>query len=507
MDLTTPSYDRSAAPAHQTVAAIDLGSNSFHLLVVRSHNGRFEVIEHIKEAVRLGAELDATGAIGDVAMVRGLACLERFAQRLREIDPVHVRAVGTNALRIAANAGEFLARAGDVLGMPVETVSGVEEARLIYLGVSRSLANRARRLVLDIGGGSTELIIGEGDRALRLESLPIGCVSLTQRHFPGGVIDRRRLRHAEIAARRELEPVAAGYRELGWVEVAGASGTVHAIAAVGRAMGWSDGVLSPPVLDRLVAELDAAGNLSRLRLPGLNPDQALVLPGGLAILRALFAGFGVEQMRPVEGALREGLLYDLLARTRDDDIRGRSVDELAARYRVDGRHAERVEHAALGLLRQVAHTWTLNFSEDAAWLGWAARLHEIGRAIAHSGYHRHGAYIAEHADLAGFSQQDQQHVATLVRAHRRAFPLQAFERYRVPLRERLLRLAMLLRIAVLLNRSQGGFVPEDMQVTMTARGLVLQFPPGWLAVRPLVTADLEEEADYLRAADLSLEYR
>ncbi|HET6655284.1 MAG TPA: Ppx/GppA phosphatase family protein [Gammaproteobacteria bacterium] len=486
-------------------AAIDLGSNSFHLLMARRAGGRLTIDEHLKEVVRL-ADLDADNAITPAAMERGLQCLQRYAQRLRAAQPVAIRAVGTNALRIATNAADFLAAAEATLGCRVETVSGIEEARLIYLGVCQSLDSGTRRLVADIGGGSTELIVGEGARPLQLESLPVGCVSLTQQFFPDGRLDECALQHAEVAARRELEPVARGYREIGWTEAAGASGTVYAIAAIARSAGWSDGVITPLVLDRLAAALTSAGRLEDLHLAGLSDDQRPVLPGGLAIMRALFAGLGIRRLRLIDGALREGLLHETFARLRDEDVRIDSVRRLAEACRVDMNHAGRVERTAAALWQQTAPAWSLEAPEYGQWLRWAAQLHESGRAIAHSGYHRHGAYIVGHADLAGCSQQDQRSVALLIRAHRRALPLALFDEHPQARRDSVFALALLLRLAVLLHRSRTGLDDSAMRVTADERTLSVEFPPGWLAVRPLIAADLEEEAGYWQAAGWTLEF-
>ncbi|HET7307252.1 MAG TPA: Ppx/GppA phosphatase family protein [Gammaproteobacteria bacterium] len=509
MDQVTfqPAPQWTAAEPEPVVAAVDLGTNSFHLLIAREKRGRLEIDEHLKEAVRLGAEVDADGAISDAAIARGLACLDRFGRRLRQARPTAVRAVGTNALRIATNAGAFLAAAEARLGCRVETISGIEEARLIYLGVCGELNGDARRLVADIGGGSTELIVGEGMTPLRLESLPVGCVSLTQQFFPGGKLDADALQRAEVAARRELEPTARGYREVGWTEAAGASGTVHSIAAIARSAGWSDGVITPLVLDRLTAAITAAGDLARLHLAGLTEDQRPVLAGGVAIMRALFAGLGIQRMCLIGGALREGLLYESFGRLNGSDVRPTSIRDLAERYQVDIKHAERVEATAQSLLSQVAADWSLEDPDYANWLCWAARLHESGRAVACSGYHRHGAYIVEHADLPGCSQQDQRNVATLIHAHRRVLPVAIFERYPQPLREKLLRLTLLLRLAVLLCRSRADLGHANIRATAGERSLTLQFPAGWLAVRPLTAADLEEETAHWQAAGWTLDVR
>ncbi len=493
--------------AETVVAAVDLGSNSFHLLIGRASRGRVGIDEHIKEAVRVGADAAADGTLSEIAIQRGLACLERFGRRLAETRPGAVGAVGTNALRIAPNAADFLAAAERRLGCRVDTISGIEEARLIYLGVSEGITGDARRLVADIGGGSTELILGEGVRPLKLESLPVGCVGLTEHYFPDGALDAAAMHRAEIAARRELEPAAAEYRGLGWSEAIGASGTVHAIASITRSHGWGDGTITPSVLDRLTGALLAAGNLESVDLSGLADDQRPVLPGGVAIMRALFAGLGIKRMRMVDGALREGLLRETFARASGGDIRPDSARELAERAGVDMAHARRVQRIAQMLLDDAGASWSLDgVPEYENWLCWAAWLNECGKTIARSGYHRHGAYVVENADLAGWSHEDQRCVAALIRAHRRAFSSAAFEGCAESLRARLMHLALILRLAVLLCRSRADLGDAHVRLTASENAATLHFPAGWLGVRPLIEADLEEEAGYWREAGLTLEF-
>lgn len=495
----------------QTLAAIDLGSNSFHLLVARVRGQDLHVLDRLRESVRLGAGLDAKRRLRADTMDAALACLERFGQRVRDLPQGSVRAVGTNTLRVARNAAQFLARAELALGHPIEIVAGVEEARLIYLGVAHSLAeDTGRRLVIDIGGGSTEFIVGEGRVPALLESLHMGCVSLTGEHFADGKITRKAMRRAELAARQQLEPVEAAIRRSGYGETVGASGTIRAVAAVlrGAAQG-EDQVITPRALRQLAEQVETVGEIAQLTRLGFSADRAAVLPGGLAVLLASFDALGIQRMSVAGGALREGLLLDLVGRLghAPTDVRAASVAAFGERFRVDSAQVARVRATAGDLLAQVATDWQLQDQRTGAMLDWAAGLCEVGLAVAHTQYHKHGAYIVENADLAGFSREEQRVLAALVRAHRRKFPAEVFAGLRVPWDRWALRLAVLLRIAILLHRPREGGVPPELRCTAQGRRIDLRFPSGWLEAHPLTAADLEEEAGFLRGADLELDWR
>jgi len=488
------------------VAAVDLGSNSFHMKVARVVDGHFHVVDRLKEMVRLAAGLDAEGRLDAQAVARALACLERFGQRLRDIPPEGVRVVGTNTLRRARNAAEFLREAKRILGHPIEIISGIEEARLVYLGVAHSVPQtQDRRLVVDIGGGSTEVIIGRGFKPLYLESLYMGCVGFSRCFFGDGIIDAGRMRRAELAAMQELEPLATPYRRLGWDAAIGSSGTVVSIAEVIRHKRWGERGITAPGLARLRESLIAAGHVERLDLPGLERRRAPVFPGGVAILSALFETLGIKRMERSLGALREGLLYDLLGRLGPEDVRETTVLELMSKHRVDEGQAARVERTAMRLREQVTGSWGLGKERWGDCLRWAASLHEVGLAIAHSGYHKHGAYLLEHADLAGFSQEEQLLLAALVRAHRRKFPPQAFAALPGG-RTRARRLAVLLRVAAVLHRSRSDSIDPEVVARADGDSLSLELPEGWLAAHPLTQADLEQEAAYLRAAGFKLTF-
>lgn len=493
-----------SAPAAEadTIAAVDLGSNSFHMIVASQDNGQLKVLDRLREPVRLAAGLTPEHRLSDEARARALACLERFGQRLREFPSGAVRAVGTNTLRRANRDGAFLEQARQALGHPIEIISGVEEARLIYQGVSHSVAAEpGRRLVMDIGGGSTELIVGEGFLPLYMESLYMGCVSMSQRFFPDGEITREGMRRAVLAAQLEFRPVRARIRSLSWQSETGASGTIKAIREIVINEGWSEQGITYQALKRLRKALLAAGHVDRLNLKGLSDERRPVLAGGFAILLAAFEVLKMKRMNVSTGALREGLMLDLLGRMRREDIREATIAAMAQRYQVDTEHAQRVEQLALAFFEQVRSCWGLN-EQWQQWLHWAACLHEVGLIIAHSQYHKHGAYLIQHSDMAGFSLGEQARLASLVRGHRRKLNKELWKSQP----PQMLYITLLLRLAVLLQRGRSDRLPADLTLDCAPEGISMRFPSGWLEAHPLTRAGLEEERDYLAAAGLRLEF-
>jgi exopolyphosphatase/guanosine-5'-triphosphate,3'-diphosphate pyrophosphatase len=492
----------SPEPGGHRLAAVDLGSNSFHMVLGRVENGQVAIIDRMKEMVQLGAGLDEGRLLSEAAQERGVKSLERFGARARSLPAENVRVVGTNTLRVARNVERFLERAQQALGHSIEVISGIEEARLIYAGVVSSLPpSDEQRLVVDIGGGSTELVIGQRATPLDLESLYMGSIAMMQRHFPDGKINPKRFRRAEVTALQELERVQKRFRRLGWNGAIGASGTVRAVARVVRENGFSNQGITRDALRKLRAAVLEAGSVERLSFNGLNRARATVFPGGLAVLSAIFESLEVESMSVSNSALREGLLNDLLGRCLHRDVRSATVDALMERYHVDKEQARRVERTVLRLLRQVIETWSLPAVRSEELCGWAARLHEIGLDIAHSHYHKHGAYVLENADMPGFSRQEQRLLAALVRGHRRKFPSVLWRSMRdsAGLVEHL---AVLLRLAVLLHRSRTDV--GEVGVVGSRRSLSVRFAPGWLERHPLTSADLLEEAEFLKAGGFEL---
>lgn len=491
--------------APDSVAAVDLGSNSFHLVVAKLRGSELQIVDRLREMVRLAEGLTSQRSLSGEAQERALACLERFGQRLRDLPAGSVRAVGTNTLRAARHVGGFLARAEKALGHPIEIISGIEEARLIYQGVSQSFAaDGRRRLVMDIGGGSTEYIIGVDQAPLEKESLHMGCLSMSLLHFENGKITAKRFRRAVLDAQLELEPFQRRFHAGQWEEAIGASGTIRAVRKILVGRAWTKDGISLEGLNRLIEELLAAQRLGPERFSDLNPDRYPSFPGGVAILFATFNTLGIRHMHVSDGALREGLLYDLRGRLVQNDIRGDTVAALAARYHVDPNQVRAIRATLDQMVSQLGDEGPIDRDTADQWLGWAANLHEIGLDIAHSQYHKHGAYIIANADLPGFSRQDQLLLAMLVRAHRRKFPNKSFSDLPPPWDQQAKPLAVLLRLAILLNRSRQREAPPKFTLRIEADEVELKFPPGWLEQNPLPAADLEEESEHLRQAGIDL---
>ncbi|HXI68305.1 MAG TPA: exopolyphosphatase [Steroidobacteraceae bacterium] len=486
-------------------AAVDLGSNSFHMVVARYSHGQLVIIDRLREMVRLAAGVAENGRIDKDVAARALACLQRFGQRLRDIHADSVRVVGTNALRLAHKKQAFLERAREALGHPIEIIAGMEEARLIYSGVAHTMPNEpGKRLVVDIGGGSTELIIGEALNPLELESLQMGCVSWSERFFRDGKLSAKRFERARLAARLELEPVQAEFRQLGWDNCAGSSGTVRAIGEVIRALDPAALVINPAGIARAIEYCVDAGHTRELTLEPITEDRRPVFPGGLAILAEIFSVLDIQEMRIAEGAMREGLLYDMLGRYKREDARERTVRAMQQRYHVDIAQAERVEATARNFLEQTRQAWKLEEPFAHLALKWTARLHEIGLDVSHSGYHRHGAYLLENADMPGFPREEQRLLARVVGAHRRKLMLEGVEELVPPWDRSAVYLIALLRLAVLLHRGRSSTALPPLELSATARSLEMRFPPGWLRDHPLTSADLQQEVDYLRMSGFRL---
>ncbi|HEX3913119.1 MAG TPA: exopolyphosphatase [Steroidobacteraceae bacterium] len=487
------------------LAAVDLGSNSFHMVVARYSHGQLVILDRLREMVRLAAGLGDSGRLDDTATDRALRCLERFGQRLRAMRADGVRVVGTNALRRAKRKRWFLERARAALGHPIEIISGLEEARLIYSGVAHtSPMSPDKRLVIDIGGGSTEAVIGEGFNPLLLESLSVGCVGLTTNFFDDGRISAKRLERARTAVRLELEPVQEAYRKMGWLQAFGSSGTVRVISDVLHHLKPESPHITLENLNALAERVIAAGHVDELDLADVDAERAPVFPAGLAILLEVVESFGIDRVRVAEGAMREGLLYDLMGRFTNEDARVRSVRAMEKRYHIDELQADRVEATAVALLEQVESAWGLEDPLAESVLRWAARLHETGLDIAHSKYHRHSAYLLEHADMPGFPREEQLLLAALVGGHRRQLSVESLEDL-LPPWERLAEfLIVILRIAVLLHRGRSPQPLPEVQLSVKSRNITLELPQRWMKEHPLTLEDLEQERGYLKEAGFRL---
>jgi len=485
---------------YETLAAVDLGSNSFHLQIARIVDDQIYLLDGLREPVRLGAGLTRDKRIDRATQVRALDALRRFSDRLRGFPAEAVRVVGTNALRVAKNSRQFLAEAKEALGFPIEIIAGREEARLIYLGVAHSLPlSSEKRLVMDIGGGSTEFIIGIGVEPKLMDSLYMGCVSFSLKYFADGRIEKSIFKQAELAAKSELQTIVKQYTRHGWAEAVASSGTARSIASILEANGWSEHGISASGLDKLRSAFLKAGEIERLALPGLREDRASILPGGLAIMCAAFAELGIEHMNVSDAALRQGVLYDLLGRVQKHDMREATVSQFMRRYHVDTAQAKRVAGLAGRLYRQLRQDESDPHAEQT--LAWAAALHEIGISIAHNGYHKHSAYVIANADMPGFSRMEQSQLARLVLAHRgKLSKLQDLSPDPGDWD-----LVFCLRLASLFCRSRTDFELPRLECELNESGFRLLLPADLLEDRPLSAAALAEEADEWKSIGLRLE--
>ncbi len=489
----------------ETIAAIDLGSNSFHMIVARHQNGQLQIVDRVKEMVRLGGGLDKKNNLTPEAMERALSTLERFSQRLKGIPPHAIRAVGTKTLRTARNAEPFLEQAQRALDHKIEIISGFEEARLVYQGVTHDIEVQDQRLlVIDIGGRSTELIRGVGQQPRQMDSLTMGSVSMSLRHFGDGIITHKRMEQAELDALAELQGVRKQYKQSRWERAIGSSGTIRTIARIIHTAGWSHNAITFEALKQLRKRVIEAGSIDALQLEGLKEERRPVFPGGLAILYAAFKSLKIEEMLVSDGALREGVVYDYIGRITNHDIRELAIDNLMERYHVDSAHAERVHVMASALFNQVAHHFSDDEERFENALRWGAKLHEIGLAISHRKYHRHSAYLIEHSDIPGFSRQEQRTLSALVGAHRMKLKGGHFNAFR--LRKTLYRLAILLRIAVLLHRGRGTTPIPVPQIDFLDDGVSLSFDAAWFNEHALTRHDLAVEQKNLKKAKCSLNY-
>ena len=488
------------------LAAVDIGSNSFHMVVATYLLGQLRVVDRIKETVRLAEGLDGKGGLDPAVRERALECLARFGQRLRDIPPQQVRAIATNTVRRLSMPQAYLTPAESALGHPIEVVSGREEARLIYLGVAHEQPPKPGqlRLVMDIGGGSTEFIIGSGFEAIERESVQVGAIATTRRFFPDGRLSRRQWRAGTAAVRAELQQFAGIYRSLGWDEALGSSGTARALGEICAAMKLTKGAITAEALPRLRDRLLDARHVDDIDLPGLSDDRRPIIAGGLMVMEAAFDALGLQRLAVSKAAMREGILHDMLGRGGSDDPREASVAALIERYGIDRTQAGRVEKTALRLFDQVAAGWGLD-ADDRLMLTRAARLHELGLAIAHSKYHLHGAYVIENSVIAGFSQLQQRFLAALVRTHRRRLHKSDFD----ALPDRLLpaarRLAALLRVAVVLHRARDSDPIPELGARVAGESLVLTLAERWYEGRPLLKADLQGEQAYFPGLGVGLD--
>ena len=508
MDRTLSSSLESTSRWPGQLAAIDMGSNSFRLEIGQLIDGRYRRIDYLKETVRLGAGLDLNGLLTEEATLRGLACLARFAQRLKGFVAPQVRAVATQTLREARNRDQFLARAQAELGFPIEVISGREEARLIYAGVARLQPSSVPRLVVDIGGRSTEMILGQGRKPIRAESFQVGSVSLSLKYFGEGRFTEEAFRQAQVAAGAELEEALEPFAAVHWQEALGSSGTVGAVSQLLGASGVTDGRITPDALRWLMEQCLRAGKVEKLTLPGLKEDRRAVIAGGLSILYTLCTHFGIQALLPARGALRQGVIFDLDERLHatelpqdGHDIRDASVRELQRRFMVDTHQAERVTRVAQTLYESVQPRATVEARRE---LLWACALHEIGMMVSHHDHHRHSAYVLAHVDAAGFSQSQLRRVGELVLGQRGG--LRKIEESLT--HDDFAWQVLCLRLGVIKCHARGEVVADAMSLRREGTSAQIEFAPGWSEANPRTRHLLNEElALWARNGPLKLELR
>lgn len=487
-------------------AAIDLGSNSFHMIVARESNGQLQVIDRIKEMVRLASGIDEKGFLNQEKADMAIDCLARFGQRLRDIDNSHIRIVGTNALRKAKNSDTFLRRAEQATNHEVEIIAGREEARLIYLGVAHGQSdNNKRRLVMDIGGGSTEFIIGESFDPILTESLHMGCVSMSQLAFSDGKLNESNFSKAILYAEQELRSIRQEYLRTGWNYSTGSSGTIKAVGKVLAAQFKNSyRGITPEGLMWLKQTMINQKKLANLSLPGLSEERVAVFAGGVAILIATFEILQINLMTVSDSALREGLIYDMLGRINHEDIRARTIINLTKLYHVDTLQVERVSNITQHLYELLKSQWPIDSEDIKQDLIWAAQLHEVGLTIAHNQYHKHGAYIIENSDMPGFSKLEQKRLAILIRSQRRKFPLADLKTLSIHCYKQIIFQSVIFRLAIIFKRGRSDKDFPEIKIFAEFDRMTIQFPPQYLNQHPLTHADLLEESQYLKSIDFNL---
>lgn len=485
------------------IAAVDLGSNSFHLIVARvDEHGNFSMLDQLKEMVRLRGGLDEQNNMDEAVAQNALECLQRFGDRIRHLRSSAVRAAGTNTLRTMNSSSDFLRKANKALGHRIDIIPGREEARLVYLGVSHTLSDdEGRQLVVDIGGGSTEFIVGKKFEPKHLESLNFGSVSVTKRFFPNGDLSPSNWQTANTVLRLEIIPIQHEYSQTNWKRAIGSSGTIKATLSIIQGLEIGRFAITLDALYEIRDRLIAIGNIDAISLPGLNQNRAPVYAGGLAIIIAVFEALNIEIMMVSEGALREGLLYDMLGRINHEDVRDRSVKDLMKRFNIDVKHAENVKKTALHCFFQVRKEWGLTKKRSHT-LAWAADLHELGMSITHDKHHLQGAHILDHADIPGFNQRRQHWLAVLVQTHRKKIDSEVFDTLLEDDRQTIVYLCVLLRIAVLLHRSRQD---KDILpiVTGEKNSMHLTFAES-LKDQALLEADLIQEKVWLEKLGFDL---
>lgn len=488
------------------IAAIDLGSNSFHMTLAELGPLGIKTYHREKRRVRLAAGLNEAKQLDEAAKARALDTLSVFGQILEEFQPDDVRAVGTYTFRTAANIHSLTQPALRVLPYPIEILSGTEEARLIYQGVSHDQHLADNTLVVDIGGGSTELIIGRGTEAKLLQSCNMGCVSLSERFFPNGEITARAFQRASLFSAQQLESMRIRYLATGWQMAIGSSGTIKALSQCAIGLGLSDGALTPSILQTLKQQLLDAGHIDKVSLPGLNEDRIPIISSGLAILIAVFDLLEVNSMSYSDAALREGLLLGVQDRLRHFDIRHLTVEQLAKRFGCDAHQAQKVAKTAQTLFDSVVLTWQLDHLDYHKFLYWACQLHEIGHQINFSGCHKHAAYIISNSAMAGFNTEQQALLAFLLLSQRKSLWMDAIPAFDMYDLTTTLKIILLLRLSIRLNQFRQSDSMDSFEVSAERNKLTIRFHSIWKDREELFSSDLTAEQEQFQPLGIELDY-
>lgn len=505
--LTEKNAKTTSNESPEYIAAVDMGSNSFHMVVAKISHGELRVIDKLGEKVQLAAGLNEFGEFTEEAKTRAFECLSRFAQRIKGLDASAVQIVGTNALRAAKQKREFLRQAELITGYPIEIISGREEARLIYLGVAHTLSDDyGNRLVIDIGGGSTELIIGERFETKALESLHMGSVSFREKYFSDGQMTEKNFYRATKHASRELLGISKNYSQLGWQNCVGASGTIKAILNSLKALGYSHDTIELSDLYKLRQKLIKLGHVNFIDQVGVKKDRANIFPAGLSILIACFEVLSIHNMSFTTGALREGLLYDIIGRIRHEDVRERTIQSMQLRYDVDKIHAQQVEETALYAYNLIADDWSIRNRLNENLLRWACKIFEVGLSIAHAQYHRHGAYLTYYSELPGFTRLTQLYLSILIRSHRRKFSDEPFISLTDTEQNLLKKLSVIFRLANVLTVARKSS-ETNFRLKVDGKTIYLDMGEGWLKDNPLNEANLELEKELLTKQGFELQIK
>ena len=484
-------------------AVIDLGSNSFHMLITRQLADSVQVVDKVKRKVRLASGLDDNNILSDAVMAKGLQCLSFFAERLQTIPAKNIRIVATATLRLAENRTDFIEKAEQILNQKIALLSGIEEANNIYLGVAHTSCSADKRLILDIGGASTEIIVGHDFDVKKAISLNIGCVTFNQRFFPNGAISTDNFAQAIQAAERAIEPIRDDYLNIGWQCVLGGSGTMQALAEI-RIIQHKPSILSLEFLYQIQQQLLTFDNINDVKIAGLSAERSPVIASGLAVLIALFQQFSIKSLTLSSGALREGLLYEMLPNSRNSNIRQRTINALTTRFHIDRQHANNINAQIHKLFDQVASSWQLTKDNAFAILQNSCDLHEIGLLLAYKNHQQHSAYILSHADLAGFSVPDRQLLITFVKLYKGEFVAgELAEQSAIDINQAR-KLLAIFRIAIILCRDRTGEVLPSYTASVTEQDFQLNLPESWLMQHPLIADELQQETQHFAQLELLL---